>query len=127
MVQANELRIGNKVLFYMDIVEVLAIEGGRISYWISQAEFPDAYIFNHEDEYHPIPLTSEILEKCGFEQKSSNEHVNGDLVFRKQQDDLILHGYEYDYNGVILNRPQYLHQLQNLYFALIGEELTINL
>jgi hypothetical protein len=31
-----------------------------------------------------------------------------------------------DYH-VNINRPKYVHQLQNLYFALAGEELTIDL
>ena len=72
----------------------------------------------------PIPLTPEILEKCGF-------------VIDYQGDYMIsFNGRVYYYgNGFImkdfsiktkLNQfpIQYLHQLQNLYFALTGEELN---
>lgn len=84
----------------------------------------------------PIPLTSELLEKCGFVNKPTKnyplsfEQDNGDRdldwTFRIWwwRDDICVEPFGRD-NGHI--GIQYLHQLQNLYFALTGTELTVNL
>jgi hypothetical protein len=75
----------------------------------------------------PIPLTEEILLKCGFEKpKFSYDFGKLSIVLRG------VHGYK---NGrtyfnswcIIEKQIEYIHQLQNLYFALTGEELKIEL
>ena len=82
----------------------------------------DVYFLAHDSlsylpkkSSRPIPLTPEILEKCGFE----NSYKFG----------MVWHNYLKRYavvvNGEsIENVPQNLHQLQNLYFALTGTELN---
>lgn len=79
----------------------------------------------------PIPLTEEILLKCGFELKGIIFRINNG--FANQFDvnySLSRNVYYYDsskygiYNEVKL---KYLHQLQNLYYCLTGEELNIKL
>jgi hypothetical protein len=83
------------------------------------------------EDLQPIPLTPEILEKCGF-QKDSIDFIlplkHGSLqsplsgeyvVFGLEVNDLFYDAHESDI--------KYLHQLQNLYFALTCEELQINL
>lgn len=62
------------------------------------------------DAYKPIPLTHEILKALGFNLTMEN------MVYD-------LPGC-WEYKCVKIN---YLHQLQNLYFAFNGEELTVNL
>lgn len=82
----------------------------------------------------PIPLTEEWLLKFGF--YTDNEGWYYSLDFDKNQDTFkICPLYS---NGIpsgmfsVLNcmacvkKIQFVHQLQNLYFALTGEELTIN-
>ena len=81
------------------------------------------------DEYYdglkgclPIPLTEEWLIKFGFEE--SEVFVK---VFLLNQ---IPIGYGYAYRKGWQIMPEgieikHVHQLQNLYFALTGEELTI--
>jgi len=72
----------------------------------------------------PIPLTEEILLKCGI--------VNGEIkikgriveIYQHFGDDKIWFFNIEDHLTVEIN---YLHQLQNLYFALAQEELPINL
>lgn len=77
-----------------------------------------------------IPLTSEILEKCGFENDSYSN-------FRKsigKENWLCVSFKDYackeysgtDFSDVDVADTLYLHQLQNLYFALTGQELTPN-
>ena len=71
-----------------------------------------------------IPLTEEWLLNFGFERMPWGL-VKGGLLFRDNiknpcQELTLEVG-----NGFSVT-VQYLHQLQNLYFALIGEELTLN-
>ena len=105
--------------------------------------------FTVADFWEPIPLTPEVLEKCGFEKVSlDNGGQNLDCDFEKSyitmpfsRKRLIL---SFDDNGpgqintywvedvgmgdVSLTFDiQSLHQLQNLYFALFSEELQVKL
>lgn len=82
-------------------------------------------------ELHPVKLTEEWLEKFGFEMhpdwnsKATNESTSfldlGTLnISRNRMGGLSL----CDKNGVSTGAPiEFVHQLQNLYFALTGEEL----
>ena len=79
------------------------------------------------EEYKPIPLTEEILLKCGFK-----KDTKGVLVLNKNIYSLILWGGEVSVylkidESVLSIEINYLHQLQNLYFALSGQELEVNL
>lgn len=107
MVQFNELRIGNLVHVGNGIYErVLEILCDSITTETKQGIF----------DFEGIPITPEILEKAGFRiDPNSKKHAG--KVYRCQ--------------GVTINletsRIKYLHQLQNFYFALTGEELQIEL
>jgi hypothetical protein len=88
--------------------------------------------------YYPVPLTPEIFEKCGFQcvegfyRKYINEQTALELeddghfnVFLRQIDN----PSDPQHTEHLLLLPvelNSLHQLQNLYFALTGEELSIN-
>lgn len=118
--EAKELRIGNLI---MDS----PINGDKIKK--VDVLYPnvvfcedDSHIYN--DEKRGIPITEEWLLKLGFEKKSGSEFVKGRFIYRFQQRDLVIEGFEYDYNGIICH-PEYVHQLQNLYFCLTNEELTL--
>ena len=72
------------------------------------------------EEVKPIPLTEEWLERFGFEYSD----LNGDSGLWKIPPFQIYGKYNqfiYEY-ALDVN---YVHQLQNLYFSLTGEELTI--
>ena len=109
MIKANELRIGNRVLF----------RGKEDTVW--RVEDNNYYTENYghgvnNKDLEPIPLCDDWLLKFGFEYISSNRLVyNNEIV-------------EFTFDGVpMLNGVFVLnvHTLQNLYFALTGEELTI--
>lgn len=69
--------------------------------------------------WKPIPLTEEILLKCGFVPCSIiDNHFNISGMRIWKCNDMFL----CDKNGVHI---KYLHQLQNLYFAIVGKELEI--
>lgn len=113
---ASELRIGNFV--------ELTCEGHE--------DEPDLVIWGIEDyEYYdyrmndinPIPITEDLLVKCGFVKDGEGDYCKGDFCFRWQFNALTL---LLD-TGYIKPPLMHIHQLQNLYFALTGEELTINL
>lgn len=73
----------------------------------------------------PIPLTEEILFKCGFYQENGvMSYVTQDYSDTKITYETLAKYYRlYPYTY----RIDYLHQLQNLYFALTGEELEVKL
>ena len=130
--KANELRIGNW------IIEDETIYSYGISKTKRQISLNDFRVSDDNwsdlwDMFKPIPLTEEILLKCGF--GKSDEHEMGHNYnetfgfyydyhfkrFRLECDDGIKHGAEMSLD------IQFLHQLQNLYFALTNEELEIKL
>tara|TARA_R110000850_G_scaffold78390_1_gene169585 strand:+ start:184 stop:555 length:372 start_codon:yes stop_codon:yes gene_type:complete len=80
-------------------------------------------------QYKPIPLTEEWLLKFGFISTITNGEKGYYKKFDQIEDFEISRkiGYEVFYIETKFNIVQInnLHQLQNLYFALTGEELTI--
>jgi hypothetical protein len=87
--------------------------------------------------FDPIPLTEEILLKAGFE-NSSFAYFTHLMPKEITVIDLTVHFTGYDLKTLSertigfddMEYPfpcKYLHQLQNLYFALTGEELNIEL
>lgn len=123
MIKASELRIGNWVNLRGDNMQV---DGGDI-YDLQDSE--------NLDDWNPVPITPEILEQCGFERNGERYkifctenhwlelHLKTGLASfcfgfsKNKKDDSVLIG----------NRFEFIHQLQNLYFALTGEELQVNI
>lgn len=118
--KASELRIGNLFVW---------------SGFASMGQGQDVVGFNNIG-YHnlmePIPITPEWLEKFGFENIGTDDY-HSKPMFKKHGCDwkYCLEGYFSQYfcqghsEPAIVGDIQYVHQLQNLYFALTGEELTI--
>lgn len=122
--ESKELRIGN-LLKYDDgtIVEVLTVSSRDIVV----KRFPQPLNIS---VLHPIPLTPEILEKAGWywnAECNSYEHadIRMNMQFREVNQSWTM--YNHVLKAVIAKRIYHVHQLQNLYFALTGEELEINL
>lgn len=139
MINANELRIGNFVLDNNIQRKVLGIKKDDIG---------DVLLLDHKStnrllkNINSIPLTPEILVACGFKKEIRGEEDDFDgpeIVYHLDGVDIYDHrecGGNFSYatytrypgrgfkGGRIVD---YLHQLQNLYFALTGKELEINL
>lgn len=128
MIQANELRIGNWIAekIHPGLCQPVFLYSVRVS----ENNFCTLLKRLNTFPYQGIRLTPEILEKCGFyrieEEKLFAHDATGiDLVYDKS--------WHFKYlrkNPKSIVRDiqlAYLHQLQNLYFALTGEELKINL
>lgn len=120
MIDARELRIGNWVKYTTG-------EEGQV---ISITEYGAAITLDREymgaDEYDPIHLNPEILEKCGFKYADAPVHAYADSKHMC---------YEHKNGGVVFIpfctsdadchiHIQYLHQLQNLYYSLTNTELN---
>ena len=117
----QEIRIGNWII------------GNGKEFQVYAETFAD--IESTYGEFKPIPLTEEWLVKMGFEIDRTGDlsiMINSavtHLFFNKVKDffyPMILVEAEFSglgSNCVGLNSIQYVHQLQNLYFALTGEEL----
>lgn len=118
--EAKELRVGNFV-YHKYNNEFYQITSATISALERGEDYPE-----------PIPLTEEWLKRFGWvwneECKSFEKQPNGDarmnLEYRKINGSYTM--FNYVLKALIAKRIWYVHQLQNLYFALTGKELTIN-
>jgi len=116
--EANELRVNN-------FVEIEMNTGWRLR----KVRGYDIYNIHGIDEYdkanyRPIPLTEEWLLKFGFEKE---DYMNNNLYTKVFGLRIFTIGIKtergYEFDG--WKQLKYVHSLQNLYFALTGEELTI--
>jgi hypothetical protein len=146
MIQAKELRFGNKVYDprNAEIITVQQILHSTVIYdtqlkiskerasngWSSVVIYTSEVVeVIKEAEYHDLDaiiLTPQILLKCGFRNFIRDEwivsHSNGHADF-----DLTPEGLRLRHPTPSRLAIKYLHQLQNFYFALTGEELEVNL
>ena len=126
----SEIRIGNYFEYKKHIIEFAIEDFVEIS---NNDQFLELFL-------KPIKLTEQWLKDFGFEKTTYNaiHSLQGwestvtyiidelwGIIFCKKQ---IIFGYESDNEGYVsLCSIQYVHQLQNLYFALTKKELTSNL
>lgn len=115
--RAEELRIGNYVQYpskAVYAVDVLYKTYAMLENW------------------QPIPLTEEWLRDFGFISKKKHPEIfnltikTGVWIKVKFYSDCYV--CELICNSIIISsNVEYIHQLQNLYFALTGEELTLKI
>ena len=120
---ARELRIGNLMeLPNGEISKVTGFtENGKV-WFVREPKHEECAL--KINQVKPIPLTEEWLFEFGFIDDFSKDfrvrligHRLGDFFITEKMKLLTS-----DINSV---KIKYVHQLQNLYFALTGEELTI--
>lgn len=125
MIPASDLRIGNWVyVTNWDYFKVLQILEDGVIIFNGHGEEP---FMNLE----PIPLTPDILEKCGFEELDGNEYyrffdLDAVRVYIHRMDNSAFVSYSQSTLDHYTNNL-HLHQLQNIIYALTNNELTINL
>jgi len=120
MIDPKELRIGNWIWSEVSEME-LKVEAN----YFEMLEFD---LKQKNSFYSPIPLTPEWLERLGFEKRESGvcyEWWNG---INEVTHDWLVSITEMKDNGQFFYRNgkhtiKYVHQLQNLFFSLCGEEL----
>ena len=139
MIQAKELRIGNVIEANTPPMIVQAINKDSVELYM-----PGSEADNFEEDLEKcngIPLTPEILEKCGF-QKANNDRWLIEMDGPHRHIEVIWYGLAKNIYVNLWEAPElssgepifysiggvkYLHQLQNLYWCLCGKELLINL
>ena len=129
----NELRIGSWIFDAGDEQKCFQVEqicknnDGFSGYYIvfRNGSFKSSI---DSDSIQPIALTPEILEKCGFEKHHADFFI--DALMLKQKGNLWevwLYPTPPPQSAYNATNIIYLHQLQNLYFCLCGEELEVKL
>lgn len=136
---ASELRIGNLIYddsntplpveyIHRDVVGLKNSMGGTDKYQT------DPIISGDINKLSPIPLTEEWLVRFGFEKWKGELHkdcwskaakfhidfVDGKILLQNRYDGRLIVDF---FNT--LPHVKYVHQLQNLYHALTGEELKV--
>lgn len=128
--KANELRLGNIVKSLNPQVDYCFIDGinqGRIDGVRRTMDGSFLSGWNHgSPELEPIILTKEWLKKFGFKDDRIMLPGDGELEIRLNGGTFHIWPTDgqtesHNYRHLI----QYVHQLQNIYHALTGEELTI--
>lgn len=123
MIKANELRLGSWVLCedgankyikkplqvsYISSLSIWCLDNGR-------------EVQKYYNNVHPIELTPAVLEACGMvhDRLFSERYLLNDFAFYTTDAENVI---EFEF-GIKLSS---LHQLQNLYIMLTGEDLEID-
>lgn len=121
-IEAQQLRIGNWV-------QSSPQEPRHIFGIIKQINTPEIIIeFSERGDlislpeicYYGIPLSEEILIKCGFKKEEDCYNNEGVKIWADAGANF------YHINSEMLTHLDSLHQLQNWYYFNVGEELEIN-
>lgn len=133
MIDVRELRINNYVLCKNEVCRVNMINRGDIVEvsTIDSDSVRECFVEDIlSDRIYPIPLTEELLLKCGF--KKIN-HISGYSFFSMERNNKnganidIYKSYSTVGSNTSVPHIQFLHQLQNIYFALTGKELEVTI
>lgn len=124
--EAKELRIGNYIDYEKTTHIIQSLEAySCVSNWIGENEMPSPYDHYYE-EIDGIKLTQLLLLKLGFEKIG----INYRKIDNKGFEFCLWKKWDSDTFGIrvftFIKNIEYVHQLQNLYFALTGEELKLN-
>jgi hypothetical protein len=125
MIDPKEIRPGNWV------IKITGTDINTQSFFEYKSIAPDEYYYTFANKCFPIKITPAILGKSGF------KHEFGDWYINRSADG-IEEGLPFlRYNHIdnswrldkitLWSQPIYLHQLQNLYYALSREDLNIQL
>jgi hypothetical protein len=135
--KTSELRLFNFISDHFFMYRVAKIEGGIVGGFSTldgKNVYPDTLYSLNEENLQGIPLSEEWLLKFGFVKRDdcfykdmgrkslsvvldAADDNNGD-IWIGYRDDIAM-----NYNTLTLCETDFVHQLQNLYFALTGEEL----
>ena len=119
--KVEELRVGN----FVQTLKSNFFDGDVLDWSLDMFYWVAECVYSIED-FKPIPLTEEVLLDCGF------EFIDGFMTLKMDNESGAIFVF---YHGNILrlfcrsgfmlshNSLKHVHQLQNLYFALTGQEL----
>lgn len=124
MIQANELRIGNLLenRFSPENMDIWVMR--KVDHTIFHTDIISNY-------YRPIPITVDLIKNCGIKIQVGDKTV-GVLIELTDDTDIEINFFNEaevrirlpeDY--ISLPHIKYVHQLENLYYALTGKELEL--
>ena len=145
MIKSQELRIGNLVRYMGNPQTIFGVVGGfvNLEFMFEQTEnpsFPLRYTNINSNDIEPIPLSEDILLKCGFKQLKEVQTtyvLSLDTYFLSPSINLfayidnhgIICGFRMiqgqNRHGNMLSEIMTVHQLQNLIYMLTGQELEL--
>jgi hypothetical protein len=109
MINANEFKLGNLVYTFRTNL--------NFNEWVETPikHFHFQTCLDKPDWFNPIPLTEKYLKRAGFKPFVKDWQLNGIIIHTRKR------GYVIRKSIPII---KYVHQLQNLYFCLTGQELV---
>jgi hypothetical protein len=132
--KSNDIRLGSWVLWQNVPMQVRVYE-------IEIQQSVDNNTLHENHGVYGLSLTPNILTKSGFDARDASDegylgsiftliHMVGDkmdyFTLVKDKDEYQFEFYYDESSKIRAHRPlRYVHELQNLYFALYGEELNI--
>ena len=139
MIKASELRIGNYLFmpFTSENVKVtgLALKEEKTQVMYIQSNFGTSQYFALPEQYSPIELTEELLLKFGFNTEYKKGYIGKDPEEACACDFVLAYPYRmgewqtyfaWEFDNYKFQQLEYVHELQNLYFALTGSELVFS-
>jgi len=132
IIKAADLRVGNYIQTdYEGLLEVVNINNEGFDFVdCRKPTYRALGRYEIEPQIKPIPLTEEWLLKIGGKPLTNGywisvSNLKAELHFElfKNTDEIVT-TLKSQFCDLILDRIYYVHQLQNLYFALTNEELT---
>lgn len=124
MINRNEIRRGN--LVQHDHEGFLTVHN-LVGYTIGLFNAENSYFKFVGDDLDGIPLTADILEKAGFAYRNERRGLGSIMDGAKGSVAMKPEDGKFTYLTAWTAPLDFVHQLQNLHFALYGEELQINL
>lgn len=130
--EANELRIGNYIkdrggkiwqIDHWEYADKVSAKSNVMGYFDDEKTLPTMShpLTEYVEFLQPIPLTEDILLKCGFEKMPVDSFIKNDVELS------FCDGRDYAFFcKAPYSKLNFLHQLQNLYFALTNTELEWN-
>jgi hypothetical protein len=125
MIDPREIRAGNWV------IKITGKDINSHPFFEYKAIASNEYYYTFAKVCFPIKITPAILGECGFKHEFGDWYIN--RIAEGIDDGLPFLRYRHDdscwYLGKtkLLSQPVYLHQLQNLFYALSNEELNVHL
>ncbi|UPS92069.1 hypothetical protein [Bizionia sp. M204] len=116
----NELRVGNYVSHPRKKIDTIkGVNSNDHGYYATFDNTHEGYYFENEgfEQVSGIPITKEWLLKFGFKFEAPF-YRNDTFQAKKDKDSFLVYQF-----SDFLRRVYYVHQFQNLYFALTGQEL----
>lgn len=126
-VSAMELRVGNFVMVENDDEIVAAISE---SHALCRLTPESTGVWQNYEHIRPIPITEEWLKRGGYTRQGENglcrdDYGEWEILWNKGMGCYVVCN-ENAPPELVFTPVFSVHQLQNLYFALVGSELTLD-